>query len=370
MLDIQGLFNCVSATAGLLTQLLYFVFRASHSIGYLIVSLTYTCIIGVCSACETLVLILNVLYEDYCIFIVDLFNKIIAIISSVGYLLSQSLFCLQNCWNGFKGFVTLLYQSFELYFGALFSVLMKIIYFIGSIPELVKHALILIGSSIWYIIWLVPLSILYSFTLLIYLAGRSYEELYSLTFTILEGLFQIVVNIVLTFLDFPLEALLGLCAGVLLGVGLYKYSSHITHYGIYCISYARQHIRRIPMQMRRGVLWLITELFSRHRRHQNMNNSTSSEDSFGDNTNLRRRPVSSSRSSEHPYRLKKQFHKQLSNDQESNLCIVCQDAEKCVVIFPCRHVCLCKPCCIIIQRGPCECPICRAPMRSTMSVFL
>lgn len=52
------------------------------------------------------------------------------------------------------------------------------------------------------------------------------------------------------------------------------------------------------------------------------------------------------------------------------LCVVCQDRNKCVVLFPCRHLCVCEPCAIELQRcGQSCCPLCRNMIASQVAVF-
>ncbi|XP_076320906.1 uncharacterized protein LOC143230728 [Tachypleus tridentatus] len=56
-------------------------------------------------------------------------------------------------------------------------------------------------------------------------------------------------------------------------------------------------------------------------------------------------------------------------EKERELCVVCQDHPKNVILLPCRHFCLCQTCrsaIIVLKRG---CPICRQPVLDTLHVF-
>lgn len=51
-------------------------------------------------------------------------------------------------------------------------------------------------------------------------------------------------------------------------------------------------------------------------------------------------------------------------------CTVCLDRPKCIVIQPCRHLCLCEVCTDIIKKKiPAKCPVCRQNVEDTMKIF-
>jgi hypothetical protein len=57
-----------------------------------------------------------------------------------------------------------------------------------------------------------------------------------------------------------------------------------------------------------------------------------------------------------------------NNTEESRLCVVCQSAEKSVVLLPCRHVCLCRGCANNEQVK--DCPLCRIHIQDKIAVFM
>mmetsp|Transcript_22280 Transcript_22280/g.41418 ORF Transcript_22280/g.41418 Transcript_22280/m.41418 type:complete len:335 (-) Transcript_22280:1926-2930(-) len=58
---------------------------------------------------------------------------------------------------------------------------------------------------------------------------------------------------------------------------------------------------------------------------------------------------------------------EIDKEKESRLCVICQEGEKSVVLFPCRHMCLCESC---SQHDDLQqCPLCRRPIVQRISVY-
>lgn len=68
-----------------------------------------------------------------------------------------------------------------------------------------------------------------------------------------------------------------------------------------------------------------------------------------------------------------ELKRKLAQEKEKNLCVVCQDQSKCVLIMPCKHLCVCRRCAdILIKRSSWRlriCPLCRGRIISTMDVY-
>jgi hypothetical protein len=64
------------------------------------------------------------------------------------------------------------------------------------------------------------------------------------------------------------------------------------------------------------------------------------------------------------------LRRQLEREQEEKLCVVCQDQYKCVIVIPCRHLCLCGDCSQIIQHTTRTCPICRQDFDKVLTVYM
>jgi RING finger protein 26 len=93
------------------------------------------------------------------------------------------------------------------------------------------------------------------------------------------------------------------------------------------------------------------------------------ESSHSSTLNLRSRHVLRAQQGMTNATRKRLLH-QLEQEEESKLCVVCQDRKKCVIVLPCRHLCLCVECCIVIRRGLGTCPMCRQVVRRTMKIYI
>jgi hypothetical protein len=54
----------------------------------------------------------------------------------------------------------------------------------------------------------------------------------------------------------------------------------------------------------------------------------------------------------------------------SSLCMCCYEHQMCVMLRPCRHVCLCENCELQLRGTSDACPICRTPIQASERVFL
>merc|ERR1712062_721720 len=70
-----------------------------------------------------------------------------------------------------------------------------------------------------------------------------------------------------------------------------------------------------------------------------------------------------------------QLLREVEREREDKLCVVCQDREKCIMILPCRHLCICESCQVsLMQRidraHSRTCPICRKIVKQTIKAYL
>jgi hypothetical protein len=58
---------------------------------------------------------------------------------------------------------------------------------------------------------------------------------------------------------------------------------------------------------------------------------------------------------------------------DASCCVVCLCERKSRVLLPCRHLCACDGCAAALAAAPparALCPVCRAPIEGTFSVFV
>ncbi|KAK8721116.1 hypothetical protein OTU49_012928, partial [Cherax quadricarinatus] len=104
---------------------------------------------------------------------------------------------------------------------------------------------------------------------------------------------------------------------------------------------------------------------TRQRMHEQSQENTSfaPENSF---TKSKNREESTSRVDGQAY----QLYRELEQEREDRLCVVCQDQVKCVILLPCRHLCLCDACRSAIITRDNTCPVCRRPIIQTLRVYV
>lgn len=61
--------------------------------------------------------------------------------------------------------------------------------------------------------------------------------------------------------------------------------------------------------------------------------------------------------------------RQLEQEREDKLCVICHDHFKCVILLPCRHFCLCQTCVDTIQESNPICPLCRHFVTDSLKVY-
>ena len=57
----------------------------------------------------------------------------------------------------------------------------------------------------------------------------------------------------------------------------------------------------------------------------------------------------------------------LSRDESLNYCVICIDAPKTVVVFPCKHLCLCSMC--ASKQYVRKCPVCSVHIDSKIDII-
>ncbi|RUS81477.1 hypothetical protein EGW08_010775 [Elysia chlorotica] len=68
------------------------------------------------------------------------------------------------------------------------------------------------------------------------------------------------------------------------------------------------------------------------------------------------------------------FSREMERERDKRKCVVCQDEIKCVLVLPCRHLCMCVVCADQIVRsripGRRTCPLCRTKITKVMNIYV
>ena len=89
----------------------------------------------------------------------------------------------------------------------------------------------------------------------------------------------------------------------------------------------------------------------------------------------RANPNNDATNADHDNEVEALLIQQVEREREDKLCVICQDQEKCIMILPCRHLCICQDCQVhLMQRTDHAhsrtCPICRKNVKQTIKAYL
>lgn len=199
-----------------------------------------------------------------------------------------------------------------------------------------KKLLVLFGSGVWFAITFLPLCLFYLLIFLKNLVLMFFQEVGSIVLTKLKK-FRISIRDVYDFVtDVPIESVVGLLITISI---VYIF----TQFYMTIFAGIQQHLSRLLIKIRR---WL-----NNTRRNRLLNSQGT---------------VPVTRSFHSLFQRKENFN--FSNDDKC--CIICQERLKCILLLPCRHVCLCTECNIRLQLYDKNCPICRNYIEDTMRIFV
>ena len=62
--------------------------------------------------------------------------------------------------------------------------------------------------------------------------------------------------------------------------------------------------------------------------------------------------------------------REVEREREDKLCCICQDHEKCIMMLPCRHLCICERCLEPLRARSQNCPMCRKPVKQMIKAYM
>lgn len=206
-----------------------------------------------------------------------------------------------------------------------------------------RNLFVLIGNGTWFILTLVP-TVLLSILTYVYQISQIWLEI-GLSFSEAAwiSMKEVTSASVNYFLDVPLQAIIG-CSFIVLLV-IYR---RVT------LTFMTWLTIRILQYLQSRLLTACLAVLSTFRGRNNNNRSRLVQPTY---------PRASLLSTVCP-RLSTQNTKPNTTTDE-NVCVICRDEQKNVVLMPCRHLCLCITCSGSIH----TCPLCRKPIRNILSVY-
>ncbi|KAK4877764.1 hypothetical protein RN001_010270 [Aquatica leii] len=270
---------------------------------------------------------IKILFEDFRLFWCDIEHILISSILIVTTIIQTFINVLLTIVNTIKTGILFLFNGVVGVYNCILNFISYSFVLCSSIIVSIKHWLALLGSSIWFAITLLPVFIVYISTLSTYYIGLVLHEGLSLLSHIIQQLKTIIINAYDFIFDFPIEALMGLIVGGSVIFAIFKMQVIIYQQVLLCYQFIRSISGKIRL--------LLSKPIRHMQENTDSNDSDESDESFGKN----------------------------------NLCIICQDHDKCILMLPCRHLCVCNTCNIRLQQYDRTCPICRTVIQRTMKVF-
>ncbi|XP_066138439.1 E3 ubiquitin-protein ligase RNFT1-like [Euwallacea fornicatus] len=307
---LQNLVTLASSVKSTLHYLLYGGYKA----GQFLVNCGNLLVRGSCEGATTLHTFFLTLYDSATIFLQDNWQFMQ---QSVHFIVST----LETTFNSLISIVcniaTFLQTSLNLFLLICNDLIAALSFIANSIYKtifVIRKMIIVFGSAIWFLITFIPMTIYHSCIFFSTLVGNLYQQAPQIFLMGSKGITTFIKNIIDFVWDIPIKSLAGLTIATILIYTFSKFSVAIT-------SYCGEK------------LLLIRSLFRRRK--------SQAEDQKPDES--------------------------LATDKD---CVICQERVKCILLLPCKHVCLCEECSEKMKDYKDECPICRSYIMDAMKIYL
>lgn len=347
-----------------LGQLAYYLLVLSYNIGKILVELLKIIINFLSVTWQGLVKFFNVFYEDYLVFSNDLNFYISSIFIQ---LKTTGLTGVTKTYSGITYLMKEIAYTFTTGHVKISNFGNFLISSIFCIIDFFKKFSILIGNGVWFLLTLLPNFIFFLLKIVqktIWLTVNFIVRLLQHFYEILLNIFSATINY---FKDVPLQAVCGILAIYVVYKNANLFKTALRFFG----RKLKLVLRRIALKIKDYLIVRCALVLEYIRR-------------TGTRTTIiippqatPRQPLNSSNSSCSPspgqsITRKRKSLRSISNKKlgDSNLCIICQDRDRCVVLFPCRHLCLCVECAREISSYQNDCPLCRTRISQKINVFV
>lgn len=326
---------------GLKSAILY-VLYVSVKIGQFILTALHSILLNLWYLAEKLFLFLSISYEDFIVFSHDFYQRINYLVGLLIYLVEYGLLTIYalldrvfNIQRLFLLLIKTLYNGIEY---GLLGTFEKV----KNIFIILKQILILFGDGVWFVIIYLPKSV----ASLGPLCWNYFTTVAIKTNNLLKSIIKNALGSAFEFYNFitdvPWEAFIGLMIAIcFLLIFLQFYNT--------LVGYARSKLSLIVNAFKErynSVKMQLYLIYLRARRTDSLKASFKLSQT---------KPTTSYNSTDW---------------NDSRLCVICQDRDKCIVVLPCKHLCICDVCIdrqIMFNKS---CPICRERIRRTMKIYV
>ncbi|XP_022244745.1 uncharacterized protein LOC111086394 [Limulus polyphemus] len=380
---LNFMFSGVNETFGILLNVNYTIVsnivEICLSIWNLFKFLICTCVNGIVCA-----------LEDFSQFVQEIFEGIFVVIH---FLWSLGEGFLDACASVVTLGRNLIISLLSFAFGIIFAIQDQFTAFF----EVITHSLKLLCTSLVLLFQTIPNMLIHTIKISILSVFEIVLKFFSSISEVFHKINTTVANFDQkcrdAFFSIPIDAYMGLGIALLSFYVMKTGVNYVVQHGIFIPNFqVPQHLKSminyIISLFSHLYQWLISWLF--YENEQNESDDEESDDQGTENEHfeeheqqqeLEEQPLSnlnpSKRKSLSTIRLEESDDEdndaslkvELERERERQLCVVCQDQLKSVILLPCRHFCLCQACrsaIIVLGSG---CPICRRPILDYLHVF-
>lgn len=319
--------------ASFIQTAVYFVFYGSYKTGFFLINTINLLLEQLISIAWTLASIGSVLYDSLTVFCQDNLQFIQDVLCFVTSSIDATT---RSVMTGFSKVYSVIQAVLsimvDVYNAVTFLVTMSVkgLIYLGTF---IHKMIILFGSGVWFLVSFLPLMLYYTYTLFVQFITSLSQECWSITYQSLVYTRAVIKNTVLFVTDVPWESLAGLIVAACLAYTFTMFYLNIQAYCIRKLRYLQTYYRRIH-----GVAARSTRTAPARCRPVR--------------TPVRRQHIDS------PPRL------------SENYCVICLEHPKCVLLLPCKHVCMCLECARELHYYNGLCPICRTDIEDSMQIYI
>jgi len=396
-MSIESVLDAVNGFGNGVTSAVTTIITINYIIGENTVRLLSFIFAYIKSATICLLQAIQIALEDLGIFLMESADSFVYTMEHLFSMIDASLLWIFNCYLSTKA--SLLYFA-----SATTSGCSQVISSVTVASQNFGHALSLFGSSVILLLNLIPETcrLLFSFLVSCLIGLNNY-------------ILDIVTNTIKSISNAPIETFLGLFGAIVLAISLFRLikrliqnnsisTAQVLRFSLRAFCFLYLNIIKCVVLGIRGIVRMVkvtlTHLHVTRFHHAGDSDAEEEVDNQGligqydesdDNENermsdkrrnydlllkrrqerrLNSRKRCSGKGANTEENVEEMLFEQVEREREDKLCVICQDKEKCIMILPCRHLCICQDCQGPLQRQNNNCPICRKPVRQTIKAYL